>query len=276
MIKVLARNVLRITFLLVVVLVCFWFLLFSFYGLASYSPLERISPGLAEFLRHQFSSEVGSARENWQFRTEGIQGGLPSQEALEVEAFVWAQNCLPSFAAEDGRLARMQMIRSMVVDVNKTLMLEIDRSKGELQSLQEVGDVFSSVIVVLGMLVTIFTALNASEFRESARLSVPIKVVSIVLPATLTAVTAFGEIYADPDESAKKFQLYNDLVGLKTQLVSGLLVAECPLNSPDAFSRMEANMVEWSRRFLEVMSNVEGSESAYKRSRPEVNVSSQR
>jgi len=258
-IKVLARNILRMIFLLVMALVCFWFLLFSFYSLVSYSSLERISPGFAEFLRYQFSGEVGSARENWQFRAEGSRGGV-SQSSLEVEAFVWTQNCLPSFATEDDKTARMQMIRSMVVDINQTLMFEINRSKGELQSLQEVGDVFSSVIVVLGMLVTIFTALNASEFRENSRLSVPIKVVSIILPATLTAVTAFGEIYADPDESARKFQLYNGLVGLKTQLVSGLLMAECPLNSPDDFSRMEANVVEWNRRFLEMMSNVESSD----------------
>ncbi|WP_143068460.1 hypothetical protein [Azotobacter beijerinckii] len=273
MIKVLARNVLRIIFLWVMVLLCFWFLLFSFYSLVSYSSLERISPGFAEFLRYQFSGEVDSARESWQFRAEGSRRA--SQSSLEVEAFVWAQNCLPSFATEDDKAARMQMIRSMVVDINQTLMFEIDRSKDELQSLQEVGDIFSSVIVVLGMLVTIFTALNASEFRENSRLSLPIKVVSIILPATLTAVTAFGEIYADPDESARKFQLYNGLVGLKTQLVSGLLMAECPLNSPDDFSRMEANVVEWNRRFLEMMSNVESSDSAHKRLRPEVNLSSQ-
>lgn len=132
---------------------------------------------------------------------------------------------------------------------------ERNLAKYEMQRLQERSRNFSITIICLGMLTTIFAGLNSSEYSQAGRrFGSHIKVLAIVFPATVTAVTALSSLLAGQDQIAKQAQIHFGLITLSSEISSQVLTMNCPSTGTEA-APLLATLGDWSRRFSDIVAS---------------------
>ncbi|NKQ73835.1 hypothetical protein C3Y89_26465 [Rhizobium sp. UPM1132] len=137
---------------------------------------------------------------------------------------------------------------------------QIESSKRELAQLRWESNLFTTTLIMLGFLTTVFAAANSSDlWKDKPRATIWIKSAAIVLPALATAMTAVQTVYASPDALSRKAQLVYSLVNLQSEIAATLTELDCPTDAkmPADLKRAAA---EWNRRFGATLANTEFSQ----------------
>ncbi len=185
------------------------------------------------------------------------------------------------FSLRDGEYLRRYLYSCIYVAGQQEYVLKqnvSERSSGLIESIlysfegitmqsaklkQEASDIrqaqlyFSGTLILLGLLTTVVSALNSTQFGSGTNLSASvIKITAIILPALVTAVTAYGALVAAPDSASRKSQLVYNLIRLRTELVSYAHTLPCPLTQ-DKVEVQVAGYSNWSKRYGDIIASAE-------------------
>nr|WP_298104249.1 hypothetical protein [uncultured Shinella sp.] len=244
--------------------------------------LHRIVPSTVVA---QFSSDVAAYKDGFFLSLDRITGASNSLDRSSMQIFSsdtlnsganqWVEVCYEGGGASIGLIDKpslsygltprtLKLIGS-IRDQSDVMYERLHGDRGTLFSLREKSGWFAAILIAIGMVTTIVSALNSSEFGNGSSYSASmIKVLAIILPALGTALTAYAALYASPDQVSRKSQIVFNLMALQSEMDGIFIQAPCPLVGEEQISRYEKYVADWGRRFSEIVSNADYSQGVSK------------
>lgn len=171
-------------------------------------------------------------------------------------------SCLPEQTEANGELySRAQALFESVAIFAQEIAVTSGQYFLELSQLRSKTVWYASVLIVLGMLTTIVSALNSSQFGSGSSNSASfIKIVAIILPALATAITAYAALNASSDQTALKTQLVFNLTALGAQMNTDLNAIHCPIKADSEIDAVYKKMAAWRQKQTDSILSVEFSQ----------------
>jgi hypothetical protein len=190
------------------------------------------------------------------------------ENSAERATEVWVANCLfadldprvkPQEAADLAYWNRATAMAYNLRGFSKDLAYRSQRYSEELDQFRNKSVWYASVLIVLGMLTTIVSALNSSQFGSGTTLSAStIKIVAIILPALATAITAYSSLNAPADATSMRSQVIYNVASLGAQMTSDLNQLSC--SSRIKFDDLNKKVADWSQKYADTVVGIELSQ----------------
>lgn len=174
----------------------------------------------------------------------------------------------PDKAEEPIRGREIKLIWGLIT-LDNDLSARTTSDHSDVNALRNKSVFFSSLLILLGMATTIFSALNSTELGTGQSLStIFIKIAAIVLPAMVTALAAYGALFASPDQLARKAQVLYNLTNLHAEIDTSLSQTSCPLVMSDGkldnLTAYEKSLAGWNRKFADIIATADYGQGSTK------------
>ncbi|MBY3383206.1 hypothetical protein [Rhizobium laguerreae] len=220
-------------------------------------PSRIFSPDIAQFKQDLFrDADVYLGRQ------EEISNNFNPAMSVGASVRVLLASCMPEENPENnGLYIRAKGLFDSVAIFAQEIALTSGQYFVELNQLRSRTIWYASVLIVLGMLTTIVSALNSSQFGSGPSTSASfIKIVAIILPALATAITAYAALNASSDQTAVKSQLVFNLSALGAQMNTDLNAIHCPIEADSEIDTVYKKMAAWRQKQTDSILSIEFSQ----------------
>lgn len=235
----------KLTLYFIVGLLCIWLVFFAVYLFVP----ERATDAIGEEFTFALSDLYSPVVETMERRTRRREFDPAFMAFSETVINIQDLICL----LRNQNVELTGSIQLSAATLSQRIMVEKERARHEMVTLQGRSTSFALLIIFLGLLTTVSAGLNSSEFAQSGRKHAGlIKVAAVIFPAAVTAVTAASSLLAGQDQITKQTQIHYGLVLLASEINSQMMVLPCPA-SPETITSFSASLAEWNRRVTDIV-----------------------
>lgn len=222
--------------------------------------------------------DVGSYKERFFYGADVLFGRQRPRQydfrenSVQRASEVWIDKCLfsdldrtqkPTNSKDLLYWNSAQAAAGHVSAFSEDLAYKSQRYWEELDQFRSKSVWYASILIVLGMLTTIVSALNSSQFGSGTNFSAStIKIFAIILPALATAITAYSSLNAPTDATSMRSQLIYNVASLGAQMTADLNQLGC--KSRIEIEKLHAKISDWNMKYADTIVGIELSQGRSK------------
>ncbi|TPI27886.1 hypothetical protein FJ414_28285 [Mesorhizobium sp. B3-1-6] len=237
----------RIIYWIIGSIVILWLLFFFVHLFVPTQRLNDVSTLAADISDHLFGEVQAQKRD------------YPRGQSLDAVQ-IWIDACYPPGVAERTNAEKNLNSQEIIVYRNLgnlVFRMGDDQSTASkvIEAVQSNGNILSIALIGLGMLTTIFSAINSSEIGTgSGNVAITVKILAIVFPALVTAVASLNSIYANSEIAARKARMNSSMIGLATDMSTGLLGKPC-IGVENKVEDVVKLAKDWNQKYSDILSS---------------------